>query len=97
MHTHAHIHTIIISNKPVCKFTLMSFMDMAFFFQGGNSSWKIHARAQRTSQERRQKESEGKGTGKSAVRCPLLDITWTHELRAAEVACRRHAQDQARY
>lgn len=57
-HTHADIYMLIMSSKPVCKSTFISFM---YILQGGNSSWKIHARAQRISQKRKQKEVEARG------------------------------------
>lgn len=82
-HTHADIYMLIMSNKPLCKSAFTSFM---YILQGGNFSWKVHARAQRISQKRKQKEVEARGWGKSIAKCYLLDVTWTHKLTIAEVA-----------
>lgn len=82
VHTHSDMYMLIMSNKPVCKSTFISFK---YILQEGNSSWKVHARAQGIiSQKRKQKEVEARGWGKNIAKCYLLDVTWTHELTTAK-------------
>lgn len=85
----------IISNKPGCKSTLISFIYMAFCMEEILAGRYMPGLGEYLRREGR-RDLKAIGWGKSAVKCCLLDITWTHKLIAAKVACTRHTQDQAR-